>query len=60
MLQHWFYKNYGEWRDCFEIMVAIFKDEQIYLLFFLLLFPEERAKQSKSSKESKIFKITET
>ena len=58
MLQH-FLQNHTEWRDCFEIMVAILKDKQISLLFLLSPLPENKATLIKSSKKSKILKVLE-
>ena len=59
MLQHWF-KKHREWTDCFEIMVAVLKDEQISLLFLLSSRPEDRATQIKPSKKSRISKVFES
>ena len=53
-------QKYWEWRDRFEIMVALVKDEQISLLFLLSPLSEDRATQTKSSKKSKISKFLET
>ena len=49
-------RNHGEWRDCFQIMVTVLKDEQISLLFLLSPLPEEQSNANQVKQEIQDFK----